>query len=140
MRPTFPAALLATAALVAGCATDSTARTADQLALYRAHAGAPVSDFPYYHSFTQWTPLGRDAMAVWVSPTRAYLLDVPGCNDLEWAHGIQISDTGGRVSARFDRVQPLGVGTVPISCRIEQIRPLDTKAIREAERLARADR
>ena len=139
MRPIFLASLLATAALAAGCATNSAARTADQLALYRAHAGAPVSDFPYYRSFTQWTPLGRDALAVWISPTRAYLLDTPGCSDLEWAHGIQISDTGGRVSARFDRVQPLGAGSVPISCRIEQIRPLDTRAIREAERVARAD-
>lgn len=140
MRPLPLATVLATAALIAGCATNSAARTADQLALYRAHAGPPVSDFPYYHTFTQWTPLGRDALAVWLSPTRAYLLDTPGCNDLEWAHGIQISDTVGRVSARFDRVQPLGVGSVPIPCRIEQIRPLDTRAIRDAERVARADR
>ena len=137
MRLSLIATVLAAAALVGGCATDYKARTADQLALYRAHAGPPVPDFPYYHTFTQWTPLGRDALALWLSPTRAYLLDVPGCTDLEWAHGIQISDAVGRVSARFDRVLPLGVGTVPIPCRIEQIRPLDTKAIRDAERLAR---
>jgi hypothetical protein len=140
MRLLLSTALLATVALAAGCATDSAARTADQLALYRAHAGPPVPDFPYYRSFSEWTPLGRDAMAVWLSPTRAYLLEVPGCDDLEWAHGIQISDTGGRVSARFDRVQPIGDGSVPISCRIEQIRPLDTRAIRDAQRLARANR
>jgi hypothetical protein len=139
MRPSFLVPLLAVA-VVAGCATDSAARTADRLALYRAHAGPPVSDFPYYHSFSQWTPLGSEALAIWVSPGRAYLLDVPGCNDLEFAHGIQISDTGGRVSARFDRVQPLGPGSWPVPCRIEQIRPLDTKAIRDAERVARADR
>jgi hypothetical protein len=136
MRLSLLITAVATAALAAGCATDSAARTADQLALYRAHAGAPVADFPYYRSFTQWTPLGRDALAVWLSPTRAYLLDVPGCSDLQWAHGIQISDTAGRVSARFDRVQPLGGGST-FPCRIEQIRPLDTKAIREAERAGR---
>ena len=138
MRRSRHIVLLAALAIAASCATDQPARTADQLALYRAHAGPPVPDFPYYHAFTEWTPLGRDALAVWLSPTRAYLLDVPGCNDLEWAHGIQISDTVGRVSARFDRVQPLGGGAVPISCRIEQIRPLDTRALRDAERLARA--
>ncbi|WP_133480054.1 DUF6491 family protein [Cognatilysobacter segetis] len=140
MRTPLLATLLAATALAGGCASDSAARTADRLALYRAHAGPPVSDFPYYRTFTEWTPLGRDALAVWLSPTRAYLLDTPDCNDLEWAHGIQISDTNGRVSARFDRVQPLGVGSVPISCRIEQIRPLDTKAIRDAERMPRAER
>ena len=138
MRLPVLATLLAAATLVSGCATDSAARTADRLALYRAHAGPPVSDFPYYRTFSEWTPLGRDALAVWLSPTRAYLLDTPDCNDLEWAHGIQISDTNGRVSARFDRVQPLGGGAVPISCRIEQIRPLDTRAIKAAERSARA--
>jgi len=140
MRSPLLIATLAAAVMSGGCATPHASRMADQLALYRAHAGPPVPDFPYYHAFTQWTPLGRDALAIWISPTRAYLLDVPGCPDLEWAHGIQVTDSVGRVSARFDRVRPLGVGTVTAPCRIEQIRPLDTRAIRDAERLARRGR
>jgi hypothetical protein len=136
MRHLLLATVLATVALAAGCATRPVS-TADQLALYRAHAGPPVSSFPYYRSVTQWTPLGSEALAVWLSPTRAYLLDVPGCHDLEWAHGIQISNSGSVVSARLDRVTPLGAGTMTVPCRIEQIRPLDAKAVRDAERAAR---
>ena len=129
-------AVLATAAL-AGCATHSAERTAGQLALYRAHAGEPISSFPYMRSFTQWTPLGDQALAVWMSPTRAYLLELANCPDLEWAQAIQLTENTGQVSARFDRVYPLGPGIRPMPCRIEQIRPLDARAIRDAERATR---
>ncbi|GAB6195692.1 DUF6491 family protein [Lysobacter xanthus] len=139
MHRSLLAATALLAAGLAGCATNSAAREADQLALYRAHAGPPVSSFPYLRTLTQWTPLGRDALAVWLSPTRAYLLDVSNCSDLEFAHGIQLTENGGTVSARFDRVLPLGT-SMAIPCRIEQIRPLDTRAIRDAERLARTAR
>lgn len=136
--------LLATAALaslaLAGCATNPAQRQADELALYRSHAGAPVDSFPYFRPMTQWTPLGPDALAVWTAPARAWLLDVSGCPDLEWAHAIQLSDSLGRVSTKFDRVTPLGTGITSVPCRIEQIRPLDVKSIREAERAARAQR
>jgi hypothetical protein len=37
----------------------------------------------------------------------------------------------------LDRVTPLGAGTMTVPCRIEQIRPLDAKAVRDAERAAR---
>lgn len=138
MRRSFLAAALLAFGL-AGCATRPAERSADQLALYLAHAGPPVNDFLYPHTFTQWTPLGSDALAVWLSPSRAFLLDVSHCSDLEWAHGIQLTQNGGTVSARFDRVLPLGVGQ-SVPCRIEQIRPLDIRAIRDAERSARAAR
>ncbi|HEY4581846.1 MAG TPA: DUF6491 family protein [Lysobacter sp.] len=132
-------AVVATAVL-AGCATRSAEQAANRLVLYRAHAGEPVSSFPYLHSLTQWTPLGPSALAVWVSPTRAYLLDVGSCPDLEWAQGIRLTENTGQVSARFDRVYPLGPGIRPVPCRIEWIRPLDARAIRDAERRAGSDR
>ena len=130
------AALVAAAVALAGCASDP-AKTARQLELYRSNAGAPVNNFVYTSSFTQWTPLGPDALALWTSPGRAYLLDLSHCPDLEWAHGIQLTHSGiiNEVSAHLDDVIPLGAGrTMP--CRIQAIRPLDTKAIREAERVA----
>ena len=100
------------------------------------HAGAPVNNFLYNSSFMQWTPLGTEALALWMSPGRAYLLEVPGCRDLQWAHGIQVTQSGGnQVSAKLDKVIPLGAGTT-IPCRIDAIRPLDTDAIRAAERVA----
>ena len=138
MRTALPA--LFGCLLLAACATDPAARDANRAALYRAHAGAPVDSFPYLRVMTQWTPLGPDAVAIWTSPSRAWLLDVPGCTDLEWARAISISESAGRVSARFDRVTPIGASAGRMPCRIEQIRPLDVKAIREAERALRAQR
>lgn len=140
MRTTALIAAALLAASTAGCASQPSMREADRLALYRAHAGPPVRDFPYLRALRQWTPLGPDALAIWLSPSRAYLLDVASCSDLPWAQAIQITESTGRVSARFDRVIPLGTASSGVPCRIEQIRPLDTHAIRDAERIARADR
>lgn len=122
---------------VAACASGRTEQTEAKLALYREHAGAPVNSFPYLAPMKQWTPLGRDALAVWTSPTRAWLLDVSDCSELEWAQAIQLSDSMGHVTARFDRVTPISPNVNAMSCRIEQIRPLDVEAIRNAERSTR---
>ena len=123
-------------AVLAGCASDP-AKTARDMDMYRANAGAPIASFTYNTHFTQWTPLGPDMLALWMSPGRAYLLDVSNCRDLEFAHGIEVTQSGAnQVSAKFDHVIPLGAG-VTAPCRIEAIRPLDTKAIRAAERSAR---
>ncbi|AXK71518.1 hypothetical protein DWG18_03895 [Lysobacter sp. TY2-98] len=131
-------ALLALLAMsLSACATGRDDRTASKLALYREHAGAPVDSFPYLAPLKEWTPLGRDALAVWTSPSRAWLLEVSDCSELEWAQAISLSDSGSRVSARFDRVTPLSRNVAPMSCRIEVIRPLDVDAIRAAERAAR---
>ena len=36
--------------------------------------------------------------------------------------------------ARFDRVRPVGAGPMAIACRIDESRPLDVGALRDAER------
>lgn len=133
MRKLVP--LLIAAVALAGC-TSNPEKTAQQLQMYRSHAGAPINNFLFNSSFMQWTPLGTEAVALWMSPGRAYLLDLPGCRDLQWAQGIQVTQSGGnQVSAKLDKVIPLGAGAV-VPCRIEEIRPLDTDAIRAAERVA----
>ena len=130
----IPAALVLTT-LLAGCATDPARRDADQLALYRAHAGAPVPGFPYYGRMSSWTPLGDTSLAVWTSPSRAWLLEVDGpCNDLVFAQGVQLTAGAGRVHARFDHVTPIGTGLAAMPCRIREIRPIDVAALREARR------
>ena len=127
-------------AAMAGCATNPAQREADKLALYRAHARAPVDSFRHYGSVKGWTPLGDEAVAVWSRPGEAWLLELAGpCLDLEFARAISVSDTFGRVSARFDKVMVLGRTAIDMPCPIRQIRPLDVKAIRQAERRARAD-
>src|SRR5688500_13475283 len=71
----FAAAVLAS---LSACATDRAQRDADKLALYNAHAGAPVNKFRYFGSINGWTPLGDEAIAVWTRPNEAYLLDLTG--------------------------------------------------------------
>ena len=135
-----PVLCLAAVLALGACASTPDGREADRLALYRAHAGAAVDSFPYFRPMTEWASLGRNALAVWTSPSKAWLLDVTDCPDLEWAHAIRLSDSMSRVSARFDYVTPLGTATGAVPCRIEQIRPLDVQGIREAERARRAAR
>jgi hypothetical protein len=134
-------ATLACAAVLglAACATSPAQRDADRRALYEANAGAPVDSFRYYGSINGWTPLGEEAIAIWSRPSEAWLLDLAGpCPDLAFARAITLSNTFGRVSARFDKVLVLDRDAIDIPCHIRQIRPLDVKAIRQAERTARA--
>lgn len=130
--------LFSVIALLAGCSTPGLAREDAQLADYRAHAGAPVESFRTTGRILSWTPLGDDAVAVWTAANQAWLLELDApCPALDFARAIQLSDSVGRVSARFDRVTPIGGGPTA-SCRIEQIRPLDIAAIREARRARRS--
>jgi hypothetical protein len=133
-------ALLAAAMLAAGCATNPAERDAAQLALYRAHAGAPVDSFSYLGRISSWTPLGSEALVVWTTPSRAWLLDVDGpCHELAYAPAVQLSSSAGRVHTRFDSVTPLSsTDRHVIPCRIREIRRVDVPALREARRQARA--
>ena len=73
---------------------------------------------------------------VWTKPSQAYLLELFGpCTDLDYAPAISLSNSMGRVSSRFDSVRVLGGGssTMRIPCRIETIRPLDLKALKQAQ-------
>ena len=70
-------------------------------------------------------------------PTESWLLEVSGpC--LDWGSGsplLRLSSTGPYVMAKFDRILTEGS---PVSCRIEEIRPIDVKAVRAAQDVARA--
>ena len=133
--------MLGVAVLLSAC---STVRLSDveTLALYRAHAGAPAKDFQYSGQINGWTPLGDTALAVWTRPSQAYLLELFGpCQDLDFAPAISLSNFGSRVSARFDSVQVLGGGgNFRLPCRIETIRPLDVKALKQAQKELREAR
>ena len=129
--------LLAAAAVIAGCAGTPRMSDADRLALYQAHAGEPVRGFSLFGGLYGWSPLGNRAMVVWTRPNQAWLLDLAGpCYDLDYATALAISSFGGRVQARSDSVTPLGsmvgqVGRVP--CRIDRVRPVDAKSVKQAE-------
>ena len=132
--------LLCLIATLAACASTRMSST-EKLAMYRAHAGAPVRDFSYFGNINGWQPLGNSALAVWTKPNEAFLLDLTGpCMDLESAPAIVISNFGGRVS-NLDRVRPVGGGGGPMrmSCRIKTISPLDLKSLKADEQMRKAD-
>ncbi|WP_313341716.1 DUF6491 family protein [Stenotrophomonas sp.] len=129
--------LLAVATL-GGCATSPTMTTQDRFNLYVQHAGPPVQSFQLtrFVRHTQWTPLGDRALAIWTSSSRGHLLELRGrCTGLSIAHTVQITNSFGTVSARWDSVIPRTMSVaMPQSCRIIRIRPLDGTAIRDARR------
>jgi len=137
LRIAFAALALAASACATGM-SDS-----DKLALYRAHAQPPVKSFYYYSRIDGWTPLGDTALAIWTRPNEAYLLEIDGpCPDLDFALAIGLTNQFGRVYSRFDKVIPRMSGGVPqpIPCFIREIRPLDVKAIKSAEKDMRRQR
>lgn len=127
------AALLGAVAL-SSC--TSTGRSdADRLALYRAHAGEAVPSFRIFGRLNSWTPLGDSAVAVWTRPGEAWLLELSGrCPELPYSQAISVTSNMNTVYARFDRVMALGRQSIQTPCHIAQIQPLDTAALRQAER------
>jgi len=135
--------LLITLAALAlpACASGGTPDS-DRLALYQAHAMPPIEGFRYLNRIDGWTPLGDTAVAIWTRPNEAYLLEVDTpCPDLEFARAIGLTSSSGTVSSRFDKVIPrAGGSTRTTPCLIRQIRPLDVKALKSAEKDIRRQR
>ena len=133
------AAMLSTTLALGACATGGGLSDAQQLALYRDHAGEPVPSFNYFGSINGWTPLGDTAIAVWTRPREAWLLELHGpCSGLQSTPAIALTNTMNRVSARFDKVLVRDTGSsMDMPCTIREIRPLDVNAIRAAEKQAR---
>lgn len=153
--------LLGVLCLVSACATTPRMTPAERLEFYRANAGEPVRSFNHTGTLWGWRALGDSALTVWPSGNRGYLLEFWGrCPDLAFATSIGLTNRTGRVSAGFDsvvfftdlrssgtearsaRVDPrtsrvdartAGRG-VRASCRIDTIRPINTRVVRESKR------
>ena len=126
--------LLALASLTA-CATNRMSDT-DRLALYEAHAGEPVKQIRN-HNAMGWDRIDDQHVVLSMRPTESWLLRVSGpC--LDWGSAspvLRLSSSGAYVMAKFDRILTDGS---PVSCRIEEIRPVDVKAMRAARDAATA--
>jgi hypothetical protein len=123
------------AGTLGACTTTQGLAAEERLEIYRAQAGVPVDSFRNIKQVDRWTALSDDALAVWTSATRGYLLELEGrCTGLESALSIQMSDQIGTVNARVDTVTPIGGGATPgFPCRIREIRPVDDRTVRAAE-------
>ena len=126
--------LLATLGLMAGCASNRPS-DAERLALYMAHAGAPVSQVRYLQPLS-WDRIDDQHVVLEMRPNESWLLALSGpC--LDWGRDspfIGIAPLNGMVLSRFDKVVVPGS---QVTCTIREIRPLDLKALRDAERARR---
>ena len=112
------------AALLAGCATGPKLD-------YTDYAGEPVKSF-YMDNFDGWTAVSKDQLVVWSGINKAYLLKVTGyCPDLQFANAIAVTSTANTV----DKFEKVIVGRD--RCFINEIRPLDTKQMKEDRKLLR---
>jgi hypothetical protein len=123
MKTSVVAALMATG-LIAGCASQPKLD-------YREYAGQPVKSF-YMNSYDGWTPVSKDQLVVWTGLNEAYLLKVTGyCPNLQYAHAIGVTSTANTV----DKFEKVIVGRD--RCFINEIRPIDTKQMKEDRKLLR---
>jgi len=120
----FAASGVVCAALLAGCATGPELD-------YTDYAGEPVKSF-YMNNFDGWTVISKDQLVVWSGMNKAYLLRITGyCPDLQYANAIAVTSTANTV----DKFEKVIVGKD--RCFIKEIRPLDTKQMKEDRKLLR---
>jgi len=112
------------AALLAGCATGPKLD-------YTDYAGEPVKSF-YMANFDGWIVSSKDQLVIWSGMNKASLRTVTGyCPDLQHVNAIAVTSTGNTV----DRFEKVIVGKD--RCFINEIRPLDTKQMKEDRKLMR---
>ncbi|MFT4178969.1 MAG: DUF6491 family protein [Thermomonas sp.] len=116
---------------LSGCASNRLGDS-DRLAMYMAHAGAPVNQVRYLEPIG-WDRVDDQHVVLEMRPNESWLLDLSGpC--LDWGSGspfLKVSTMNGMTLSRFDKVIVPGS---EISCQIREIRPLDVKALRAARK------
>ena len=136
---TVRALSLSTAVLLvlSACASTPKEASADKLARYQSFAGEPVRSIPYNASAggKNFDIIDEENMVVEIRPTEGYLFSLSGpCLRNNSAPVLNITSQVGRVSAGFDRVSSLS--QPGMTCIVKEIRPLDMKALRAAEKSA----
>jgi hypothetical protein len=123
--------------LVAACATSPQMTREERIEWYRANAGEPVRSFFYSGHLRGWTALDERSIALWTRSNEAFLIEFfPRCPDLAFASTLTISNHIGRVNAGFDSVtvRRASGGIGGVRCRIETIRPINTRVVSESKR------
>jgi len=114
---------------------DTTEQRAQRMAQVMANAGAPVNSVVYRGTYS-WEALGEHSLLLWETPQRAYFVDVqPTCDDFPWAMNIVVDFRNMTLDSKFDNILVRGR-----RCQIYEIRPVDVKGLKAAERQARAER
>ena len=127
MKISLVTGLLAAVSL-AGCASTLAKLSGPKLD-YTEYAGEPVKSF-YLGNYDGWAPVSKDQLVVWSGINKAYLLKVSGyCPDLQYANRVAVTSTGNTV----DKFEKVIVGRD--RCFIDEIRPIDTKQMKEDRKL-----
>jgi len=118
------------AASLAGCASTLAKLNGPKLD-YTEYAGEPVKSF-YLGNYDGWSAVSKDQLVVWSGINKAYLLTITGyCPDLQFAQTVAVTSTGSTV----DKFEKVIVGRD--RCFIKEIRPIDTKQMKEDRKLLR---
>ena len=115
---------------LAACATYRPS-DADRLSMVQAHAGPPVSQIRYVNAMG-WERVDGEHVLLNMRPKESWLLKMSGpC--LDWGGGspfLALSSRTGWLVSKFDSIKTAGS---PVTCRIDEIRPVDIVALRAAE-------
>ncbi len=130
MKISLVASVLVAAASLAGCASTLAKLNGPKLD-YTEYAGEPVKSF-YMGNYDGWSAVSKDQLVVWSGVNKAYLLKIGGyCPDLQYAMNIAVTSTANTV----DKFEKVIVGRD--RCFITEIRPIDTKQMKEDRKLLR---
>ena len=123
--------LVSLPALLAACATAPTPQQiAQRTARYEAAAGKPMrSLYLNDRNFYSWEAINDHQVVAYLSPTRAYLFDLPPCPGLMASNGIAYTAKMDQINVNFDNVIPMQTG---VPCQIRNIRPIDVKSVKQA--------
>ena len=135
VRRTFT--LLGALVLVTACATSPPMTPAERLEFYRANAGEPVGSFHSPARLWGWRALGDSALTVWTSKNQGFLLELANqCPEMAVASSIGLTTRNDQVAAGLDSVviqRRGGAGSLS-TCRIDTIRPINTRVVKESKR------
>ncbi|MEY3360130.1 MAG: hypothetical protein RLZZ537_1516 [Pseudomonadota bacterium] len=135
MRLKWMLLLVAAIATTAGAQDRKTERLTkmeQRLEFVTRFASEPKSSVPFARSY-DFEPLGRHTLLLYESMNRAYLVEIEDfCPDLPTAMAIGVENKTSTLNAKFDALRIGGR-----SCRILQIRPVDVKAMKTAQKAER---
>jgi hypothetical protein len=129
--------LLGALVLVTSCATPPRTTPAERLEFYRTNAGEPIRSFHSPARLWGWRALGDSALTVWTSKNQGFLLELANqCPEMAVASSIGLTTRNEQVAAGLDSVvvQRMGGADSLSTCRIDTIRPINTRAVQESKR------
>ena len=118
--------------LLAGC--SGVPRRGDAaLDRYLPYAGPPVEQFHFYE-LDSWQAVAADRVVIWTDPFTAYLVRVrTPCTELAFTERLGVTSTVNTVS-RLESIVPSHQNR----CPIEEILPIDVKAMKADQAARRA--